>query len=355
MKSFFHILACLFLFSFSASSQITIHSTNINPVGFVAGQATDTLPDASIQPDGTGLQNWDFTALQRGEAFSTLFPAPAGTPYFGLFPTANIAAFVSEANTYVYFEMTPERLSIIGSYGFFSFDTLSVNTGIVFTQKQSVIRFPANFNDAYTENSQAVVTLAGSLVGVPYDSVRLVSNYIRDVKIDAYGQMTTPDGNYETLRSTETETKTDSVYIKSGPVWFPLLGFSPTTLVYYNWWTSDLNLSFPVVQLVYNPNSGKSNVSWLTDYISSASEKFAGLELNLYPNPGSDLLNVSLPDEFTGTVEIYDLNGRMQLRLPFQGANEQLNLQALVSGSYVLVLKNKNGSPAGSKRFEIIR
>lgn len=354
MKNFFLVIAGLLFFALSAHSQITILSSDINPVGIVAYQGHDTIPDASIQPGGTGQQTWDFSALQESYSDSLVFYEPAETPYGADFPAANIATRL-DTTIYIYFEKTSGRLSLVGSHGYLEFDTLKVNTGIRFSPKQTIIRFPANLNDAYTENSRAVVQMAGTEVGVPYDSVRLVSNYTRDVKIDAYGQLITPSGTYETLRSTETEVKTDSVYIKSGPVWFPLLGFSPFTIVYSNWWTNQNGIGFPVVQIEYYPNNGKSEVNWLKEFFTPSHEKFAGLQVNVSPNPTAGLLSVALPYDFRGKMEVYDLTGRIQIVRPIQSSTEQLDLQHLVSGSYILVLKNSKGKMAGYQRFEITK
>lgn len=354
MKKLLFLISGLLLFSLTAPSQITIYSSDIDPVGITAYQGHDTTSSVSVETGGTGLMTWDISGITHSYSDSLVFYAPAETPYSTEFPAANIATRL-DTTLYIYFEKTADRLSLVGSHGYLKFDTLTLNTSIRFPQKQTVIRFPANLNDSYTENSRAIVQLAGTEVGVPYDSVRLISNYTRDVVIDAYGQMTTPSGTYETLRSTETEVKTDSVYIKSGPVWYPLLGFSPFTVVYSNWWTNQNGIGFPVAQVEFYPGNGKWEVNWLKEFTTLTREQVAAVQIEISPNPTAHFLNVSLPGLFTGTMEVHDLQGRLLLTQPIRNPTERLDVQKLANGTYVLVLKNTKGKLAGARRFEVVR
>jgi len=49
------------------------------------------------------------------------------------------------------------------------------------------------------------------------------------------------------------------------------------------------------------------------------------------------------------------MNGRLQMTASANSTTEQLDVQQLVNGSFVLVLKDKNGKLAGFERFKVVR
>ena len=63
-------------------------------------------------------------------------------------------------------------------------------------------------------------------------------------------------------------------------------------------------------------------------------------ELSIYPNPTSDFVNIQLPTSAQeGHLALFDLNGRLISRQVLQNESMQLNLQGLVSGTYLLQLE----------------
>lgn len=70
-------------------------------------------------------------------------------------------------------------------------------------------------------------------------------------------------------------------------------------------------------------------------------------ELNLFPNPSENNLIISLPGISTGpmTLRILDQNGRtvMNRRIEFDNNTYNLNIEALQSGIYTLVLNTESG------------
>lgn len=347
-------LAIFLLFPFAIQAQITLTADQINPIGYMAVQAHDSIPDPSIQPGGSGLQSWDFSALKEQSTDTLRFFEPDETLYGDTFPEANIAVKL-DTSIYIYLEKNDDRLNLLGSYGTLSYGPFTLTTGIFYMPPQSVLRFPANLNDSYSENFQTTVEAPGSEVGTTFEKVRLRSRIQRHVVIDAYGTVTTPSGDFETLRSTETEISTDSVYVYSGGLWFPLQGTGPDTTIFYNWWTSQGGLGFPVVQIEYTASNGESTVSWLKDAVSSSREKKQSLRISLYPNPASHLLTLDIADAGAAGLEIFNMNGQMVLSQKVQNRIETVEVQTLNAGPYVVVLKSEAGRVLGSGRFEISR
>lgn len=354
MKKTNKLFSFLLFLPFAVQAQITLTADQINPIGYVAIQAHDSIPDPSIQPGGQGLQTWDFSALKDQSQDTLRFFDPAETPYGDTFPEANIAVKLDTA-IYVYLEKNDDRLNLPGSYGTLTYGPYTLTTGIFYMPAQSVLRFPANLNDNYTENLQSTVEAPGSAVGTTFEKVRLRSRIQRHVSIEAYGTLTTPTGDFETLRSTEMEISTDSVYVYSGGLWFPLQGTAPDTTIFYNWWTNQGGLGFPVVQIEYTPSNGKSTVAWLKDAISSSNEIPVAAEINLYPNPASSMLTLEMEDATDAYVEIFNLNGQAVLTRAITSKVEKIDVQNLNAGHYVVVLKSKKGHILGYKHVEITR
>jgi len=70
------------------------------------------------------------------------------------------------------------------------------------------------------------------------------------------------------------------------------------------------------------------------------SEKF-----NLFPNPATDIINISNSDNMAiSQIEIYDVNGKVLNTQKFSDETEiQLNVAALNSGTYLLHLYTNEG------------
>ncbi len=353
MKKLLTLALGFILAALSLSAQITLTSADIHPLGFTATQATDTILDASILIGGTGAQTWDFSALENDGTSAYQFMAPSVTPYAALFPEANLAATVDDV-IFLYLKQDGDRLAALGSFGEFHYDIYTLNIAIGFQPDQSVIRFPAQLGNAWEEDSKQIIEVPGSLLGVPFDSIRLLTTLHRTVTIDAFGDLISPTDTFATIRSTELETAFDSTFVKTNGVWQLVDTSSVDTTIYYNWWTNESGLGFPVVQIVGNPSEGTVEANWLMDYVSGSSE-VQRLRLSLSPNPASGLLTIELPEPLEGSIELYDFNGKRALVQPVQGLSAQIVIEDLIPGAYVAVLKDGKGRMLGFEKFEVMR
>jgi len=66
------------------------------------------------------------------------------------------------------------------------------------------------------------------------------------------------------------------------------------------------------------------------------------LNATLFPNPASDLLNIELNENFTGTVSVYNMSGSLILEEKMTGTQTQINISTLAAGNYVYKLMNEN-------------
>ncbi len=353
MKKILQLLTLTALLPVVSQAQITIESSQIKLVGNFAIQSRDTTPDAGILPGGSGSQTWDFSTLKDQSRDSLEFYQVGDTPFASLFPNANVAATL-DSIAYIYFEKTDDYLSTHGSYGTLNYGPFTITSTYKYSPPQTIIKFPMQLNDQFAEVTRATIQIPGSIVGLPFDSIRLVTKKERNVTVDAFGQLTTPIGVYETLRSTEVEVSIDSIYTYSSGIWFPSQGTAPKTITFFNWWTNENGLGSPVVQLEQDAN-GNIEASWLFELISSTKATANLLRVDVSPNPTSQQLRVTLPEGFTGSLEVYNLNGRLQHSQSATSTSETIDVQSFVDGNFVLVLKDKSGKLVGFERFAVLK
>jgi hypothetical protein len=80
-----------------------------------------------------------------------------------------------------------------------------------------------------------------------------------------------------------------------------------------------------------------------SDFTVVASIKYNKISsLNIYPNPASDIVNISNTDN-AKVISVADINGRIVLAQNVSGQNISLDVSALQKGVYILQLSGNNG------------
>jgi hypothetical protein len=75
--------------------------------------------------------------------------------------------------------------------------------------------------------------------------------------------------------------------------------------------------------------------------LTSSEETPIGQKLKVYPNPTSEILNISVPEDFVPTeLSIFDISGRRAITLQ---SGSTVNVSNLTKGSYFIRLKNAEG------------
>jgi hypothetical protein len=81
-----------------------------------------------------------------------------------------------------------------------------------------------------------------------------------------------------------------------------------------------------------------------TDTVTGINRQLAGSRLTIYPNPANDVLSIAA--SFTiNDVKIIDMQGRIILRKNCATKNEQLDIQSLENGYYVLSVNSMHSEP----------
>ncbi len=347
--------AILLFFTCFVSAQIVINASDLPVIGLKVEQGIDSSPGAEVAPGDAGLNFWDFSGLNDDESFELYFRAPQGSPFSNAFPGATIAA-VDIDGFYQYLQLTNQGLLALGVAGYFeNSDSTTIPIVIPFTPPQTFLPLPATYNQSFDENIRSVIQLPGNGF---VDSIRVVSHVHRTVKIDAYGLMITPAGQFNTLRLKEHRSNVDSTFAYATGLWlFIDASEEPDTSINYSWWGKIDGYAFPVAELEMDPQDPENLVfqaTWVKDISTKTSEPAQALVWRLYPNPASESVTIELPEGMDGVrLEMFDLQGRRVAEKNISGPVEQLPLGSLAPNPYVVVLKNRQGRVVGAKVLEV--
>lgn len=241
----------------NVNAQITINDSHFLQIGSKVYQITDTLPaNPNIGPAGAN-QTWTFTNLNQHTFDSIEAVNPSSTPAGSQFPTSNVA-LVQQGNNYVYLNNSSSELNVIGA------TIPNLNITVSYTDPEQKLVYPSTYQTTYSDTSLVMFTFPGSLLSLPFDSIRVKQIKYKNGMVDAYGSLTTDEGTFNnTLRYNDTIIQIDSIWGKSNPfpTWNELI--TQQTTIYETYWlTDDANYGFPLLQIV-NDGTGYQ-MTWLS-------------------------------------------------------------------------------------------
>ena len=349
--------ALLLLNTICAFAQITITAGDLPVIGLVIEQGNDTMPESNLQPGGVGPGAWDFTDLEDHETDEIYFRSPQGLPFADQFPGATtVVDDGSDFNQFI--KVSSQIAQILGVAGNFQVDdTTFFPLAVPFTPPRTILQLPATYNQAFDENFRQVIQWP---LGAFFDSIRIVEVIHHTAKIDAYGMLKTPAGEFNTLRVKEHAFRRDSTFGYAGGVWI-LLDASPEpdTNVTFSWWGKINGYAFPLVQFEMDPNDIESHVqsaTWVKNISTGTNEQLPLSAWQLYPNPAREFVYFECPEDMRGgLLDVYDTQGRLVVEKNITDQPERLNLHSLQPNMYVVVLKNGQGRIVGVKTLEVVR
>ncbi len=340
-----NIVLILLLMSFACFSeaQVVITNRSLAPVGSVIVQAIDSLPDASIVPGNPGPnKTWDFSLLHDQSVDTMYFLLPQSTPYADSFPDANFAIRSSgdSLSFFGYYVRNDQYMIVIGSAMNMAGKNILLRRMI---PGDTMMYFPIQYGDHHEGSSYYDETSAST--NIPeYDSIRYKTYSTGISDVDAYGTLTFPFGTYNVLRTKEIAYYIDSSWIHVSGTW-NFMDVDTVTSISYSWATDDPSAGFQLVTLNMKIENGDSVVSSAT-FLKNTTvgiAKTPQLEMNVFPNPVQNNLNISLEKPLKGLVEIYDVTGKILIRTAFDGSSLQINVSELKTGYYFVVIKDQKG------------
>lgn len=365
--------------SLGAISQITVTSADFGSIGDQVFIGVDASPSVNIGAPGTNLV-WDFTGLNTQSLDTLKFIDPSTTQFGADFPNANLATESSEG--VIYFNNQASALFIEG----FAFNAQMLSAGVQYNPAQSLLQFPANYNDTY---STSVVGRGKEYVGFDIgsvlvtcpgiiDSVQLVRRSSLSVNFDAWGSLRTPVDTVNALRATSHEEIVDSIFIYASnpincifpPINIPagwslapdalaqFIGLSGAVVVdtidLVTWYANGKDFAVCAIEL-----SAPGGTPVEAKFQSEASQ--IGLStpqhdlvdaVKIFPNPTNDVVNFVLPEGLKeGRVSVVDIAGRKVLDASLQ--NNRISVNSLVNGMYFYQLLNEKGELISQGKFEV--
>jgi len=304
------------------NAQITITSSHLPVAGQSFVDAVDDTYNAPILLGGAN-QNWNYTTLQNLEQDTTAFVSAATTPYGPTyFPSSNLAIHTPEDSLYLYITTNTNGLYIDGYYFYTSQAPFGQNA-IPFSPSYLFIPTPFTYLDTQTSFYKYVIDIDTAL---PY--LRFVHQVNQAIVGDGYGALQLPNATYSnTLRVKSTETTFDSLLADTigNGTYFLIDPPTVSQLSSYYW----LQAAQPVILLTLASDS----LGFMCDrssYVLSSTTSVqepqpeTKVNVNVYPNPASGLVNVSLLYEGTSNTvfRLFDLSGRVIRETSLEGIQQ---------------------------------
>ncbi|MBC7410125.1 MAG: T9SS type A sorting domain-containing protein [Arcicella sp.] len=66
--------------------------------------------------------------------------------------------------------------------------------------------------------------------------------------------------------------------------------------------------------------------------------------IKIYPNPTTSIVNVATPNETINQINVYDMHGRLLKSQKGNNDNDQINIQELPNGMYMIEVKTRQGT-----------
>lgn len=331
------LLSLSLLTSLLSFGQITLDSTHMAGIGWVIQEARDTVP--TVTPGNSGAsQTWDLSGLNTHTLDSMTFTNPAWTTNGGDFTNANLAIYNHGDTTTMYLDNNYNEALMLGLSG----DIAGTGTemSIVFDDPSTFTKWPMNFQDTYADSSSFDFTFyIGQGPGGP-DSVRFKQFTESVVDVDGWGDVTTPLGTFDALRTYTITFNTDSIWL-----WFSFGGWTffqedVYSTYQYSWYSDDPSTQFPVVTMEVDDQDSVQSVNWLaTNPTFTTIKEHSPSNLIIYPNPANHTVTVELDmkDESDYQFLITDMMGRQHI----SSSENSINIDQLSAGYYtVSILEN---------------
>lgn len=375
LKLQFLLLSMLLMVSYTWA-QISVGKSSLPAVGDSLKTVTDPLPPLLDLGHLGGENNWNFSALQGISSEEIVFDA-ASSEMSAIFPSANLR--ISRA------EGTDSYLTTIGDQqllvGLANADpaNLKFRTAYTFDPPYIEKNTPLEYDDQNEASSSIKIEVSAEelseaildqLSTVEIDSIRLQIDFERSDVVDAWGNLTIPNGTYEVLREKRIEHRAAKLEILSFLGWidvtllaaseFPALA-RDTSLSYYFWSEAS---KIPVAKIDVNPKNDNQILSatYLADSlpVDIPYVRKDRKDLIAFPNPAIDKVRFSfrnLPADNYDLVIFNILGQELWSETYYVAGNHTVavDITNLRKGTYLYSLMHNMDKTLVTKRLMVIR
>jgi len=293
-----------------------------------------------VSPQEPGIAGmnvtWDYAEMLSTGSVPIEISETGSNDPDAIYPAANHIWSVNFDETFVYTAITPS------SYDYYG-DFVGDDFQLFYTNPVSYLQFPATYELAYVDSFYANYNTGASTGSIRGDY---------DVLVDGYGTLILPWGTLENTYRVTAQLSQEEQFFNEGD----------TSLAYYNgtsvtWFAPGFTgpvmainngvLSIPELNVEQDLNS----TVYLGDFdFLSVDEKEIVTNLQVFPNPATDIINVSFSQEVPQNVslELLDVRGRKlrqasNLNGGTGAVNYSLDINELPAGFYLLRLSSERG------------
>ncbi len=363
-------------------AQITITNATFPTLGDTLSFAFDTQPNIiALTPPG-GNQIWDFTSLNANFTQQQIFKNPStGVGNTG-FPEATLLYVNNNVENYLNIinQGSKQILQFLGYYG-----NDPIGLGIKLTARYSppIVekRAPMQFFDINSLSSALSLPFSTNVLPdtllqqlpVRPDSLRIRIAINRLDVVDAWGNLSIPDGSYPVLREKRTtyrETRLDAKVSILG--WIDITDVArqslnlntlgvDTTLAYHFF----SNTAKEPIAIVTLDNAGAQvtgvqyKLNQLTTDVTQIDPEI--LHLSAFPNPASDKVQLRFNNIKSGQyhLKIYNVLGmevwRKSYQIPGKQFETDLDIGRLEAGIYLYQLIDNQGTILTVKQLAVVK
>ncbi len=341
----------------SASAQITITTADVAAPSKIIYQETDTLPTISIGAPGATSQTWNMLALKTGTKDTLSFLNANWVPNAS-FPTANLALKQGYQTNYSYLINSGAGLFSLGLAASVDFGSGLTPIKQISSPAEKLMVFPATYNTSFTNNFTTTTPTFYINInpGIQIDSARGKSVVQKTALVDAWGSITTPLGTYNVIRSKEIRINHDTMDALIPPFgWQNGAQKASDSVVTYTWWAN--GIGFPIVTATMDSTGlGVKSVQWLQSLpITGINEVASSVNVNVYPNPAENELNISIDGLKTESIQVFDITGRLINSYSVQNNYALINTTTFANGIYTYSIIGKENAVLNRGKFTVAK
>jgi hypothetical protein len=368
MKTKLLLLVAAVIGSFFADAQITVNEGNVVGNFYIVRQAHDTLPSGVTIGQAGAAQQWDYAStVTEHEEDSMIFVNPTILPGFQDFPNANLGAtFGMQDSSYIFIKKDNTGMRMLGQ------SEVDMGNVMTFPYMSTIITFPSTMNTQFNEGNDFVMMRLevnidpdGPGPHAFVDSVKIIRRIDESSTMDAFGTTSTPLGVFNTIRQNLSTATTDSVFQKTNGSWemlstemSTLSGMQPveTDMSYaVRWWSDNAAARFPVMEMDVDAGGNVQHVSWLKVSPIADIDSYGTIDFTIYPNPANDVITISANNTDIKNMVVYDMKGAVVLRSELNSIANNINVEQLEEGMYLVEMLNTEGAVISSDKFVIKR
>lgn len=274
-----------------------------------------------VLPGTTGSNlTWDFSNLNlTGSNFSVTYLDPSSTGNSSLFPEANIAKYYS-ANQIEYYKKNNDSLNFYGD--------ATTGVGVRYYHNSRLnLKVPMNFGESFSDDFASNFINGSGLSVTRTGTVQST--------FDGYGTLVLPN-----------ITIPNCMRIKTARYVHDIQGstVNNTYDTLYHWYAPNVRdyIIYYYSKTISGTNYAFGNVRNYLD-INSISELNNGDNLiDIYPNPTSETLTISLPENAaTSDCILVDNTGKEVRRFSVSGGENLVNISGLKNGIYLIQIDSQ--------------